>query len=193
MRSTSWCRRPRRRRRSARRWSARSAGRSAAATSSTAAASMRSAPRSSESSRARSTRSCGERSAEALIEIGFDGYAVGGLAVGEGQEAMLGCLDFAVDMLPGRQAALSDGRRQARRYRRGGRARDRHVRLRASDALGAHRPGVHRRRPAQPAQRALRRGHASRSSPAARAPPARSSSAPMSITSSNRARSSARC
>ena len=40
------------------------------------------------------------RSAEALIEIGFDGYAVGGLAVGEGQEAMLGCLDFAVDMLP---------------------------------------------------------------------------------------------
>jgi queuine tRNA-ribosyltransferase len=39
-------------------------------------------------------------SAEALIEIGFDGYAVGGLAVGEGQEAMLGCLDFAVDMLP---------------------------------------------------------------------------------------------
>ena len=39
-------------------------------------------------------------SAEGLIEIGFDGYAVGGLAVGEGQDAMLGCLDFAVDMLP---------------------------------------------------------------------------------------------
>jgi queuine tRNA-ribosyltransferase len=40
-------------------------------------------------------------SAEELTEIGFDGYAVGGLAVGEGQEAMLGCLDFAVGMLPG--------------------------------------------------------------------------------------------
>jgi queuine tRNA-ribosyltransferase len=39
-------------------------------------------------------------SAEALTRIGFDGYAVGGLAVGEGQEAMLGCLDFAVEMLP---------------------------------------------------------------------------------------------
>jgi len=39
-------------------------------------------------------------SAEALIAIGFDGYAVGGLAVGEGQSAMLGCLDFAVEMLP---------------------------------------------------------------------------------------------
>ena len=39
-------------------------------------------------------------SAEALIEIGFDGYAVGGLAVGEGQEAMLACLDFAPGQLP---------------------------------------------------------------------------------------------
>tara|TARA_R110002049_G_scaffold10127_1_gene50182 strand:- start:146428 stop:147555 length:1128 start_codon:yes stop_codon:yes gene_type:complete len=41
-----------------------------------------------------------EESAKALREIGFDGYAVGGLAVGEGQEAMFGCLDFATDMLP---------------------------------------------------------------------------------------------
>ncbi len=39
-------------------------------------------------------------SAEALREIGFDGYAVGGLAVGEGQEAMFACLDYAPDMLP---------------------------------------------------------------------------------------------
>jgi queuine tRNA-ribosyltransferase len=41
-----------------------------------------------------------QESAEALREIGFDGYAVGGLAVGEGQENMFGCLDFAPDMLP---------------------------------------------------------------------------------------------
>ena len=39
-------------------------------------------------------------SAEALRAIGFDGYAVGGLAVGEGQEAMFGCLDHAVGTLP---------------------------------------------------------------------------------------------
>ncbi len=39
-------------------------------------------------------------SAEALIEIGFDGYAIGGLAVGEGQEAMFGVLDYAPDQLP---------------------------------------------------------------------------------------------
>ncbi|GHF53440.1 tRNA guanosine(34) transglycosylase Tgt [Seohaeicola zhoushanensis] len=39
-------------------------------------------------------------SAEKLREIGFDGYAIGGLAVGEGQEAMFGVLDYATDMLP---------------------------------------------------------------------------------------------
>lgn len=39
-------------------------------------------------------------SAEALKAIGFDGYAVGGLAVGEGQEAMFGVLDFAPAQLP---------------------------------------------------------------------------------------------
>ena len=39
-------------------------------------------------------------SAEQLVEIGFDGYAIGGLAVGEGQEAMFGVLDYAPDMLP---------------------------------------------------------------------------------------------
>lgn len=39
-------------------------------------------------------------SAERLIEIGFDGYAVGGLAVGEGQEAMFGVLDYAPSQLP---------------------------------------------------------------------------------------------
>jgi queuine tRNA-ribosyltransferase len=42
-------------------------------------------------------------SADALIDIGFDGYAVGGLAVGEGQEAMFGCLDFAPGQLPADQ------------------------------------------------------------------------------------------
>lgn len=39
-------------------------------------------------------------SAEALKAVGFDGYAVGGLAVGEGQEMMFGVLDYAPDMLP---------------------------------------------------------------------------------------------
>ncbi len=39
-------------------------------------------------------------SAAALIDIGFDGYAIGGLAVGEGQAAMFGVLDYAPGQLP---------------------------------------------------------------------------------------------
>lgn len=39
-------------------------------------------------------------SAEKLKEIGFDGYAIGGLAVGEGQEQMFDVLNYAPDMLP---------------------------------------------------------------------------------------------
>ena len=39
-------------------------------------------------------------SAQALTQIGFDGYAIGGLAVGEGQEAMFATLDFAPGQLP---------------------------------------------------------------------------------------------
>ena len=39
-------------------------------------------------------------SAAALRGIGFDGYAIGGLAVGEGQAAMFGVLDYAPGLLP---------------------------------------------------------------------------------------------
>ncbi len=46
------------------------------------------------------TRELREESAEALKAIGFDGYAVGGLAVGEGQAAMFGVLDYAPGFLP---------------------------------------------------------------------------------------------
>ncbi|KGJ19500.1 tRNA guanosine(34) transglycosylase Tgt [Paracoccus sanguinis] len=44
-----------------------------------------------------------EESAAALRGIGFDGYAIGGLAVGEGQEAMFGVLDYATALLPADQ------------------------------------------------------------------------------------------
>jgi queuine tRNA-ribosyltransferase len=39
-------------------------------------------------------------SAETLVAIGFDGYALGGLAVGEGQETMFRVLDETVPLLP---------------------------------------------------------------------------------------------
>ena len=39
-------------------------------------------------------------SAQRLIETGYDGYAIGGLAVGEGHAAMVEVLDFSPSMLP---------------------------------------------------------------------------------------------
>src|SRR4028119_2176576 len=60
-------------------------------------------------------------SADALIDIGFDGYAVGGLAVGEGQQAMLACLDFAAPMLPSdRPRSPMGGGKPRGERRRGG-------------------------------------------------------------------------
>ena len=41
-----------------------------------------------------------EQSAIETINIGFDGYAIGGLAVGEGHELMLKTLDFTIPNLP---------------------------------------------------------------------------------------------
>ena len=41
-----------------------------------------------------------EESAKALVAMGFDGYAIGGLAVGEGQDSMFDVLDHAPAMLP---------------------------------------------------------------------------------------------
>jgi queuine tRNA-ribosyltransferase len=41
-----------------------------------------------------------KQSALALVDIGFDGYAIGGLAVGEGQELMFKTLDFTTPFLP---------------------------------------------------------------------------------------------
>jgi queuine tRNA-ribosyltransferase len=41
-----------------------------------------------------------EESVRALTDIGFEGYAIGGLAVGEGQEAMFATLDYTAPALP---------------------------------------------------------------------------------------------
>ncbi|MFO7822065.1 MAG: tRNA guanosine(34) transglycosylase Tgt [Lentisphaeria bacterium] len=43
------------------------------------------------------------QSAEALVDLGFDGYAVGGLSVGEPEEAMYDVLDSVVPLLPADQ------------------------------------------------------------------------------------------
>ena len=41
-----------------------------------------------------------EKSSESLIKIGFDGYAIGGLAVGEGHEVMINILKSSINYLP---------------------------------------------------------------------------------------------
>ncbi len=46
------------------------------------------------------TRELRAESAAELRSIGFDGYAIGGLAVGEGQAAMFDVLDYAPGLLP---------------------------------------------------------------------------------------------
>jgi len=48
-------------------------------------------------------------SAATLRAIGFDGYAVGGLAVGEGQATMFRVLDDTVPALPEERPFLEDG------------------------------------------------------------------------------------
>ena len=59
------------------------------------------------------------------------------------QSAMFETLDATVPHLPAGQAALSDGRGQARRHRGRGAARHRHVRLRAAHPFRPQRPGLY--------------------------------------------------
>ena len=89
------------------------------------------------------SRSARRVAPQALAAIGFDGYAIGGLAVGEGQEAMFAVLDATMPLLPADAPALPDGRRHAGRPARRGAARDRHVRLRDPDPRRPDRARLH--------------------------------------------------
>ncbi len=73
-------------------------------------------------------------SARALRDIGFHGYAIGGLAVGEAPEVMRKVVAETAPALAGRAAAVPHGRRHAGRLAGGSGPRHRHVRLRAADA-----------------------------------------------------------
>ena len=101
-----------------------------------------------------------EASARALTDIGFDGYAIGGLAVGETQEVMLKIVGDTAPAAAGRPAALSHGRRNAVGYSRRRRSRHRYVRLRFADTQWPPRSGVHAFWADQYQERAARRGSA---------------------------------
>ena len=87
---------------------------------------------SSASSRAATDLAMRAESAERTVAVGFDGYAVGGLSVGEDRSAMLPALEAALARAAGRPAPLLHGARRPGRHRRGGGPRRRHVRLRAA-------------------------------------------------------------
>ena len=93
----------------------------------------------------------------------------------------------------GRQAALPDGRRHAGGPHRGGRARHRHVRLRAADAQRAPRPRLHVERARQPAATPATPTIRRPLDPEATARPRATIRAPTCTTSSSRASISARC
>ena len=67
---------------------------------------------SSASCRAAPTSRCGPRAPSGPSRSGFDGYAIGGLSVGEAASAMLPALAAALAELPGRPAPLPHGPRR---------------------------------------------------------------------------------
>ena len=91
-------------------------------------------------------------SATALAALDLKGYAIGGLAVGEPQDVMLRMIETVEPHLPKDETALPHGRRHARRYRRSGAPRNRHVRLRDADPRRPARSGVHPLWPPEHAQ-----------------------------------------
>ena len=86
----------------------------------------------------------------------FDGYAIGGLSVGEPAEEMYGMTEVCTGDTAGGQAPLPDGRRDAGKHPGIHRTRGGHVRLRAADAKREERRPLHAEREAQHAQRGPR-------------------------------------
>ena len=88
-----------------------------------------------------------EQCAKALVEMEFDGYAIGGVSVGEPEPEMMQGDRTGRAASARAQGALRDGSRHARANGGADRARRGHVRLRAAHAHRAHRHGgdAHRR------------------------------------------------
>ena len=96
------------------------------------------------------------RSLEELVELDFDGNAIGGLAIGEDRDVMFETTDWLAPQLPAEQAALLHGDRRSRGDPRDDRGRRRHVRLRPPDPHRPHRQRAHLGGAPQPPQRPLR-------------------------------------
>ena len=174
------------RRRAARRARGGGAPHDALGASGSATRSARRASSSSGSRRARPTRSCAAARSRRSRALGFDGYALGGLAVGESREEMFDATTWAAPLLPADQPRYFMGIGDAEGILRVIERRHRPVRLRAADAHRAHRLRAHRRGAAQPQERALRPRPAAARGGLRAARRAAASRAPTSATSSTR-------
>ena len=108
------------------------------------------------SCRAGSTWSCAAQSAEAIVGLGFDGNAIGGLTVGEERSATFAVAAETAGAAARRAAALLHGHRRPGGAAAGVRGRRRHGGLRAADPARPHGGRAHVGRPTEPAQRPLR-------------------------------------
>ena len=94
---------------------------------------------SSESSRAGLMQTSAASCAEAIVAQDFDGYAIGGVSVGEGPSLMRQALRGDDPPSAARSTSLLDGRRPPSRYPGRRRHRRRPLRLRHADAQRAQR------------------------------------------------------
>ena len=101
-----------------------------------------------------------EECAKALVALKFDGYAIGGVSVGEPEPEMMRAVEMTEPFLPANQPRYAMGLGTPGANGRAGRARRGYVRLRAADAGGAQRHGLH----AAGAASASRPGRAKRTS-----------------------------
>jgi queuine tRNA-ribosyltransferase len=113
-----------------------------------------------------------DESLAGLVDIGFDGYAIGGLSVGEPKEDMMRVLAHTAPRLPADapRYLMGVGTPEDLVARRG--RGHRHVRLRDAHAQRAQRLAVHPLRRPAPAQCALSRATSGRSTRSAAATPA---------------------
>ncbi len=112
-------------------------------------------------------------SAKTISQMPFDGYAIGGLAVGESSAQREDCTATVTELLPRDQSALPDGRGHDARSARSRASRRRHVRLHSADLARQAGCGFHQSGQARSAARRLSRQWKVRSTPPASATPAR--------------------
>ena len=130
-----------------------------------------------------------KRSTDELVELDFDGYAVGGLGIGEPKSQLFEMLELSDAVLPKDEIPLSDGDGLHSGHPGGRRARRGPLRLRASHAQRPERIALHEPRSDLDQEPEVRPRTSVPSTRIARAIPAAISPGPTSATSTSGRRS----